>query len=174
MRAEKTQLVADIGATLENADFVFLVSYKGLTVKAFSALRGRLAEQAAECRVLKNTLIRKAAEQRGMAALANLKLSGDTALIAGRGDASAVAKAIAAFTREHAQVAAKAGVMEGQALSAAEVLSIADLPSREILQAQLLGLLQAPARNLVNVLYGKASQVVSLLHNYERKLAGAA
>jgi large subunit ribosomal protein L10 len=174
MRAEKTQLVKDIGTTLENAEFVFLVSYKGLTVKAFSALRNRLAEHATECRVLKNRLILKAAEQRGMTALAGLSLSGDTALIAGRGDASVVAKAIAAFAREHSQVAAKAGVMEGQALTSADVLSIAELPPREVLQAQLLGVLQAPARNLVNVLYGKASQVVNLLHNYEQKLAGAA
>jgi large subunit ribosomal protein L10 len=174
MRVEKIQLVKEIGATLDQADFVFLVTYKGLTVKAFSQLRTRLADHAVECRVLKNRLIRKAAEQRSLTALANLDLHGDTAMITGCGDASVVAKAIVAFAKDNIQVTAKAGVMEGQALSATDLQAIAELPPREVLQAMLLGVLQAPSRNLVNVLYGKASQVVNLLHNYERKLAGAA
>lgn len=175
MRVEKTQLVGDIGTLLDRAEFVFLVTYKGLTVKAFSLLRARLAERGGvECRVLKNRLIRKAAEQCGLTALAKLELRGDTALVVGQGDASLVAKILAAFAKEHNQVKPKAGVLDGRALTGGEILELASLPSREVLRAQLLGVLQAPSRNLVNVLYGKASQVVNLLHNYERKLAGAA
>jgi len=174
MRSEKIQLVKDIGALLDRAEYVFLITYQGLNVHAFAQLRTRLAERGAECRVLKNRLIRKAAEQRGIKALAGLELRGDTALIAGRGDPTVVAKALAAFGKESEFVRPKAGLLEGRALVPAEVRNLADLPSREVLRAQLLGLLQAPTRNLVGVLYGKVSQVVNLLHNYERKLAGTA
>lgn len=175
MRAEKIQLLNEIGELLGGAEFVFLVTYKGLSVKNFSRLRASLAAHPVTCRVLKNRLILKAAAERGIPGLSELKeLHGDTAVIAGRGDICAVAKAVAVFAKEFTQVAAKAGVMGGRLLTAAEIRDLAGLPPRPILQAQLLGLLQAPARNLVNVLYGKASQLVNLLHNYERKLAGAA
>jgi len=167
MRTEKLQLVKDIGAILKESDFVFLISYKGLKVSQFSDLRNKLAKQNASCHVLKNRLIRKAAENEGLNEVAAMELSGDTAVVSGSGDISAVAKVISNFGKEFDVVSPKYGYMDGAVLSDGDVKAIADLPSREILLSQLLGVLQAPSRNLVGILHTKSTELLNLLNAYK-------
>jgi len=167
MRLEKKILVGDISGVLQESAYLYFVSYKGLKVKQFGAFRDELAKNDAQCLVLKNRLITKAAEQADLSALAELGLKGDTAMISGKGDAGAVAKLISDFAKENEEVVAKAGYVEGTILDEAGVKSIADLPPKEVLQAMLLGTLQAPASNLVGVLNNAGAQIVNVLSNFK-------
>ncbi|NOY74207.1 MAG: 50S ribosomal protein L10 [Kiritimatiellaeota bacterium] len=170
MRVEKAQMVSDIGETMKNSDFLFLITYKGLDVAQFSDFRNRLAEQNADCCVLKNRLILKAAELNGLDDIAKMELQGDTALVSGKGDPGIVAKTIAAFGKEAEAVAPKSGYLDGALLSGDDVKVIADLPSREVLLSQLIGVIQAPAREFVTVLNAKATEILNLLNAYKNKL----
>jgi large subunit ribosomal protein L10 len=172
MRAERIQLVNDIGQMLADTNYIYFVSYKGLTVKDLTAFRNELSAHASECHVLKNRLIRKAAEIHGVPVVAGLDLRGDSAMIVGKGDPSAVAKVIDSFASSHDKMSPKAGYLEGQALGRDDVVAIAKMPPREVLLAQLLGILQSPARNLVGVLNAKATSIVNVVSAYLRKREG--
>jgi large subunit ribosomal protein L10 len=121
--------------------------------------------------VLKNRFITKMAELNGMSALAEFKLTGDTAMISGKGDAGPVAKAIKAFSSETKGVlSAKGGYFDGEILNSEQVIAIADLPGKDALRAQLLGLLVAVPTGLVRVLNAKASSIVNVINAYKNKL----
>lgn len=164
MRTEKVQLVKNIGNRINDSKFIYFISYKGLTVKQFSELRGGLAACGASCQVLKNRLIMKAAEMHADPKIAELKLSGDTAMVSGAGDPGVVAKVLADFAKSHAQVVGKSGYLDGELLSDTDVKAIADLPSREVLLSMLVGTIQAPARDLVSVLNNAASGIVNVIN----------
>jgi large subunit ribosomal protein L10 len=170
MRVEKVQLLEDIGAILTESDFVFLITYKGLTVADFAEFRNNLADTNANCHVLKNRLIKKAAEKAGLEEFSKLEFVGDTALISGKGDPGAVAKVISAFGKKCDAVAPKSGYLDGAILTEGDVKAIASLPSKEILLSQLLGVLEAPARNLVGVLNTKATEILNVLNAYKNKI----
>lgn len=172
MRSEKTILAEYIGGIIEDSAFLYFVSYKGLTVEEFSSFRDKLADNGARCHVLKNTLIRKAAAKVGADSLADFKLAGDTAVVFGAGDPGAVAKLVADFAKEKEPVVVKGGFLDGSILSVDDVKAISDLPPREILLAQLLGVLEGPKRNLVTVLNNGVAQIVNVLSNYKDKLEG--
>jgi len=171
MRSEKLQLVKDIGNMLTGSSFMFFISYKGLKVKDLTELRTSLAKQKAECHILKNRLVKKAAELSGISKLTEISLKEDTALILGSGDPGAVAKIVDTFFKARQdQPGSKGGFFEGALLSKKDVEDIASLPSKEVLYAQLLGVMQAPSRNLVSVLNMKASSIVNVLNAYKEKL----
>ena len=172
MRIEKQYLVASIVDAVKNSDYVYFVSYAGLTVKSFSELRNQLAAANANCKVQKNTLIKKAADQLELE-LEAIDLTAGTAMVYGQGDCSAVAKLLVEFGKKQEQVKAKGGYMDGAVLSAAAVGALADLPAKPVLQAMLLGVLQAPARNLVTVLNAKVSSIVNVVNAYKDKLENA-
>lgn len=172
MRAEKIQIVNDIGNLMSDSKYVFFVSYKGLTVKEMSDFRISLSQSASECHVFKNRLVRKAAEFKNMKGVSELSLKDDTAVITGSGDAGLVAKVIADFAKNHNQLSPKCGYFDGTVLSASDINEISALPPKNVIRAQLLGILQAPARNLASILYSKTCQIVNLLNNYKDKKEG--
>jgi large subunit ribosomal protein L10 len=173
MRIEKQYLVNSIAEAVKNSDYVYFVSFAGLTVKNFSDLRNQLADAGAKCQVQKNTLIKKAADQLQLEGLETIDLTASTAMVFGNGDCSAVAKLLAEFGKKQEQVKAKGGYMDGAVLSSADVGALADLPAKPVLQAMLLGVLQAPARNLVTVLNAKVSSIVNVVNAYKDKLENA-
>ena len=174
MRQEKIQLGNDIAALLTSSDFVYFISYKGLSTAEMNNFRDKLYAAGANCHVLKNRVVRKVAELNGLEALANTKITGDTAVVVGNGDASAVAKVITEFTASTKEVLApKCGYFEGAMLSAAEIKAIADLPSKDALRAQLLGLLNAVPTGLVRVLSAKAGSIINVINAYKNKLEEA-
>ena len=174
MRQEKIQIGNDIAAMLTSSDFVYFVSYKGLSTAEMNNFRDKLYAAGANCHVLKNRVVRKVAELNGLEALANSKITGDTAVVVGNGDASAVAKVITEFTASTKEVLApKCGDFEGAMLSAAEIKAIADLPSKDALRAQLLGLLNAVPTGLVRVLSAKAGSIINVINAYKNKLEEA-
>ncbi|OGV39920.1 MAG: 50S ribosomal protein L10 [Lentisphaerae bacterium GWF2_45_14] len=169
MRAEKIQLVNDIGRMLKDSTFVFFINYRGLAVKDFTAFRDELSKHKAQCHVLKNSLVMKAAEINNMSVLASCKLANDTAFVFGNDDAGAVAKVIDEFGKKNDKLTAKSGYMEGGILSQNDVKAIAALPPKEVLQAMLLGVFQAPARNFVSVLNAKVCSIVNVINAYKNK-----
>lgn len=165
MRAEKLQLVKDLGDLMGASTHVFMMSYQGLTVAQFGDLRRQLAEAGAECHVIPNRLARKAAAEND-AGLDAFPFRGDNAMVTGGDDAVKVAKALKSFAKSHDTVEVKGGALRGRFIDASSFDALAELPSREILFAQLLGVLEAPKRNLVGVLNAKVASIVYVMQAY--------
>lgn len=170
MRVERIQLAGDIAKLVEDSDYLFFVSYKGLNVEAFNELRDKLHEGGARCHVLKNSYIALGLQSREIEPLDGA-LAGDTAVVFGSGDPCPPAKAIKEFAKAHGEVAFKGGVLDNAFISGDDAKGVADLPPLEVAQAQLLGLLQAPAGNLVRTLNAKIASIVYVLKAYEDKLS---
>lgn len=168
LRAEKIQLGGVIENLLKDRPAI-LISYQGLTANVSNEFRGKLAAINAECHVVKNTLVKKAAAKLGLKGLAEAALDHDTALVSGDCDPVALAKTLREFAKGKDQIKVKYGVLDGVLLSAADVAALADLPPREVLLAQLLGLLQAPGSQLVRVLNAKIASVVYVLDAIRKK-----
>ena len=161
MRPEKANIVEDLQQKLKAAPFMFVADYAGLTVAKFGELRNRLASVGARCHVVKNTFLRRAAKEVGYPDLG--ELTGQTAIVVGGKDAAAVAKVLKSFTTEFQKPTVKTGIVDRVLVSGDQIRAIADLPSREVLLATLLGLLQAPATRLVRVLNEPASALARVL-----------
>lgn len=147
-RAEKVAAVEEIAGKLRAADAVIVTEYRGLTVGQLAALRRQLRDAGAEYKVYKNTLA-KFAIAKADSADANLAgvaemLVGPSAIAFVSGDVAGVAKVLRDAARANPLLVVKGGTMAGHTLSATDVESLADLPSREVLLARLAGGLQAP------------------------------
>ena len=147
-RDQKSAVIDEIADQIQSADAIFAVDYRGISVAQVGDLRARLRGADARFRVVKNSLSERAAEQAGMETLKPL-LIGPTALTFVRGDAAIAAKALSDAARQFNLLEFKGGVLNGSVLSADDVRSIARLPSREVLQAQLVGTIAAPLTGLV-------------------------
>ena len=163
MKAEKTLLIEDLLQRVNASPFLFVVDYTGLKVDKFAELRKRLSGCDAEIHVFKNTLVKKAAERAGYPGDLGASLTGQTAVVTGAKDVCAAAKILKNFTAEFTKPQVKAGVLDGNYLDTAAIQALADLPSREVLLAQLLGVLQAPASKLVRVLNEPGASLARVL-----------
>ena len=170
MRSEQTFLVRSIGRMISEADYCYFISYIGIPVKDFSVLRNQLAAQGAICHVLKNSLIKRAAAELNIEGIEAVDLKGGTAMVFGKGDCSAIAKVLKEFGKKNDKIQAKGGYLDGAILKSADISALADLPAKPVLQAMLLGVLNAPARNLVTVLNAKASSIVNVINAYKNKI----
>lgn len=146
VREEKEQLVREIATRLTESKTTIVTDYRGLNVAEVTELRKQLREKGIEFRVFKNTLARRAANQVDMEALVPY-LTGPSALAFGTDDPVAPAKILNDFARRHKALELKGGIVEGKVVGAAEVISLATLPSREGLLSMLLSVMQAPMRN---------------------------
>lgn len=171
MKAEKTLLIDDVLRRVNASPFMFVVDYTGLTVDKFSELRKRLRGTGAEIHVFKNTLVRKAAEKAGYPSDIGGALTGQTAVVTGEKDVCAAAKVMKTFADEFTKPQLKAGVLDGKFLDAEALKALASLPSREVLLAQLLGVLQAPAGKLVRTLNEPAAALARVLQAKAEKAA---
>lgn len=147
-RDEKSAAIEEIAAQIEGAEAIFAVDYRGISVSQAAELREKLRESDASFRVVKNRLTKLAADKVGEARLPEF-LQGPTALTFVRGDTAGAAKAISTFNREHDVVAFKGGFMGELVLDEDNFKSIARLPSREVLDGQLAGLVASPLTGLV-------------------------
>ena len=150
-RDQKAAVVEEIAGELERADAVFAVDYRGISVSDAATLRAKLREADAVFRVVKNSLTERAAEKAGAPELKEL-LDGPTALTLVSGDPALAAKALSDTARSLHILDFKGGLMDGSALSADEIRSIARLPAREVLHGQLVGTIAAPLAGLVRTL----------------------
>ena len=148
---QKKLVVAAIREKLEKAQSVVLIDYRGLTVAEVTELRNEFRKAGVEYQVLKNTLIRKAANEMGITGLDNI-LEGPTAVAFGMEDPASAAKIISEFAKKTKKTEVKAGLLGTEVLDAKGVQALADLPPKEVLVARIMGSLNAPITNFVGVL----------------------
>ena len=168
MRPEKQIMVNHIQELLEDKDF-FLISYMGLTVAQQEELKAKLRECNAELQVHKNKLIQKAAADKAYSEISEIEITGGTAVVTGTGEAPEAAKVIKEFAKENEVVTFKAAYVDGTVLDAAGAKQIADLPTKDVARAMLLGVLNAAPQQLVSVLNAKAATILNVLNAYKDK-----
>lgn len=149
----KEEKVRTIVEDLKEASAVWVIDFKGLSVKESEQLRSSIRETGATVKVLKNTLTKLALEEAGMPTLEDV-LNGPSAFVFAKDDPVPSMKALKEFSKSNDKLSFKGGIMDGQAVNAEQMAAIADLPSREELMAMLLRTLQGPATGLVRVLNG--------------------
>jgi large subunit ribosomal protein L10 len=146
-RDQKAAVIDEIAAEIQEADAIYAVDYRGISVPAAAELRTKLRDADATFRIVKNTLTERAADKADIAELKEL-LEGPTALTFVRGDAALAAKALRDQGRATETLAFKGGFMNGAALTPDDINSIARLPAREVLYGQLVGVVASPITGL--------------------------
>ncbi len=168
MRPEKNLIISEIKSRVDRTPYVLLTDYTGMQVPQFNELRNRLSGAKAELRVVKNTLLRRALKDSNLPDLESY-LHGQSAVVMGEADVSAAAKILKNFAAEFQKPKLKVGILDKTVLDVPSILALADLPSKEVLQAKLLGLLLAPASTLVRLINTPASQVAQVLKAHSEK-----
>ncbi|RLK62790.1 50S ribosomal protein L10 [Atopobacter sp. AH10] len=143
---QKQAIVDEVADRMRQAGSVLVVDYLGLTVAEVTELRSQLRAEGISMQVIKNTILRRAAEAAGIEGL-NDSFVGPTAVVFGGEDVVAPAKIVAGFAKKAEALEIKGGVIEGKVATLEEINTIATLPSREGLLSMLLSVLQAPIRN---------------------------
>lgn len=162
MRAEKQLITTEYKTRLNSSPFFIVVEYTGLKVGHMTELRKRLGKAGAELHVVKNSIFRIAAKEAGVGEL-NGALSGQLAVITGQKDISAAAKVVKTFASEFDKPKLKFGYLNNKRLEANDLKTLADLPSMDVLRGRLLGVLNAPATKLVQLMNTPASQLARVL-----------
>lgn len=162
MRPEKTSIVSELSEALKRSPFVLVTDYRGMKVADFNELRSRLTPARAEVQVVKNNFLKLAMADSGFPEVGD-QFAGQTAVVTGEADVAPVAKIFKTFATEFKLAALRVGFVDRAVLSTAELETLAELPTREILQAQLLGLLLSPATRLVRLFNEPAAALARLL-----------
>jgi len=169
-KAEQVELLTE---KLKKAKVAVLTDYRGLKVSQIQELRGKLRSGGVEYRVVKNTLARRAADAAGYKDL-EAELKGPVAIAFGNDDLSLPARLINEFVRTtRLKLDVVGGLVEGRVFDRDQIKQLADLPSREVLLAQLLGTLQSPVGQLVGIMQTPVQQLIGLLNAYKSKLEAA-
>ena len=172
-RDQKAAVIDEVASQIEEAQAIFAVDYRGLTVRQAADLRGRLIEIDASLRVVKNTLTERAADKVGAESLKQY-LVGPTAFTFVKGDPVLAAKALAAFRREAQRPEFKGGWMDGKELTAADIEALSRLPSLDVMHGQLVGMVAAPLTGLARGLNALLSGIAIALGQIQEKgLLGA-
>jgi large subunit ribosomal protein L10 len=166
-KARKDELVAQYVDLLNQSEAVFLTEYTGLDVKQMQALRLEVRKVDGTYRVTKNTLLKLALEESGMPIPADL-MNGQIAAGFAKNEAPSLAKALTEFAKDEGMLVIKGGILGDELLSADQVDALAKLPSMDELRAQLLSLLQGPARNIAGTIAGSVRQVVNVVDAYSK------
>ena len=157
--AEKTAVIEDLTGKFRDSSGAVLTEYRGLTVAQMSELRGSLKGNATFT-VTKNTLAKVAATEAGLGDQVSSMLSGPSAIAFVDGDVAQAAKGLLDFAKANPLLVIKGGVLDGKALSAADVSKLADLEPREVLLAKLAGLFKAPLFGAAYLFNAPLSQAV--------------
>jgi large subunit ribosomal protein L10 len=173
MRPEKQSLTKEYLLRLNAAPFFIVVNYKGLKVAHLTELRKRLSKAGAEIHIVKNSVFRIAAKEAGVGDL-NGALTGQLAVVTGQKDISIAAKVVKSFGAEFDRLKVHFGYLNNQRLEQPEIMTLADLPSPEVLRGTLLGLFNAPASRLVRLLNTPAGQMARILKARGDKLGETA
>jgi len=155
-RSEKEAVVNDVTGLAAKAQTLVLAEYRGITVADMTRLRASARSNGVNLSVLKNTLARRAVADTGFAVLSD-QMTGP--LIYGFSeDAVAAAKVVAEFAKTNDKLVIRAGAYGGKALDANGVKQLASIPTKEVLLAQLLGLMQSPVSRTARVLAALAEK----------------
>ena len=150
-KPEKVAVVSDVEARLNGSVATLLTEYRGISVAGLEQLRRSLREAGGEYKIYKNTLVRRAAKSAGIDDLEPL-LIGPTGIAFVSGDVSAVAKVLRDFARENPNLVVKGGIIGRDLISARDAAALAELPTKEVLLAQIAGMLAAPMQRFASLL----------------------
>ena len=169
--AEKAAVIEETREALAKSQGTVLADYRGLTVQQMGQLRERLAKGGVTLRVVKNTLIKRAADEVGIEGL-DPYLTGPTAVAFSPEDPVAAAKLLSQAQREFRKMEIKAGVLDKSAISAQGVKELADLPSKDVLLGKVVGTLNAPIQQFVWVLNAPLTNLARALDQIRQKREG--
>lgn len=165
-RAQKATLLAEFDKTFAEAKGVVFANYRGLKVKELEQLRDEANNGAMTMRITKNTILKIAARRHNIE-LDEALLSQPLTMIASREDEIVAAKTLKTFAKEHEALQIAGGVVGNRFLSVSEVKALADLPGKDQLRAQLVGVLASPLVGLVRTLQAPLAGLVNVLHQYK-------
>ena len=172
IRPEKVAMIAELKETMKNAKGAVLTDYRGIKVALDTKLRRKMREAGVEYSVIKNNMASIAAKEAGIEGL-DAYLKGPLALVSSDKDPVAAAKLISEFIKENRIMEIKGGLVEGTVIDAEGVKALANLPSREILLARLLGSMQSPITGFVTVLQGNIRNLVYALDQVRQQKESA-
>jgi large subunit ribosomal protein L10 len=174
LRKDKERIVTELAERLKSSETLLVADYRGLTMPEIDELRTKLLESGARFSVVKNTLTRRAAEEAGLQELLEL-IDGPTAIafISPDGDPAAAAKILNDTARANDVLVIRGGVLEGEAVSDAEIKRLATLPPADVLRAQLAGAVAAPLTTVVALFTAPLRDLVNVLHARINQLAEA-
>jgi large subunit ribosomal protein L10 len=161
-KEQKEEFVRDFRRKLDRAEVAMVSTFVGLNVGQINTLRRDLRHADSEMKVVKNNLIKLAAKGTPCEKLEDLFV-GPNALVLGYKDPVASARILVRYSETHPALTIKGGILQGKWISAAEVASLSRLPAREVLLAQLLGLLKGPQRNFASLLAAVPRQLLHVL-----------
>jgi large subunit ribosomal protein L10 len=152
-KEQKAAVIKEVAAQIESSEALFAVDYRGISVPQAAELRERLDEAGARFRVVKNTLTIRAADEAGADDLKGL-LEGPTAFtfVTADGDVALAARALNQFRRANQMLEFKGGRMGGEVLTVDQIMELAQLPARDVLDGQLVGVLASPVTGVVRLL----------------------
>lgn len=168
---QKKQVVTDLTEKIKSAQSIVLADYRGLTVEQDTELRNALRKAGVDYKVVKNTLTSLAAKESGLEL--DEFLTGPTAMAISSTDAVAPAKVLSEFSKKFEKLELKVGVVEGKVIDVDGITALAELPSREVLIAKVLGGFNAPISGFVNVLNGNMRGLVVALNAIAEQKANA-
>lgn len=170
-KQEKVERVAELKDRIEGSDALLLTEYRGLSVSEITELRRSLAEGGTRFQVVKNTLMRRAVTDAGVAELEVL-LEGPSAVAFVEGDPVAAAKSVVDAAKKYPTLVLKGGFMDGKMLSADDAKALASLESREVMLSKIAGLMKSEMSKAAALFVGAQSKFVSLLEAYKEKVPG--
>lgn len=171
-RENKQQLITEYHEKLKSAKAVFLADFRGMDVSHATSLRNELRKASVEYKVIKNTLLELASRGTDKESLSE-HFTGPTAVALSYDDPVAAAKVLTKCAKEQqATFKLKAGVLSGKAITVADIQALADLPSREVLLAKMLGSMNAPIANFVGTLAAVPGTFVRTLEAIRAKKEG--
>ena len=171
MQVGKNSVVEELKEKLQSAEVVFLTDYRGLNVKEVSILRNKLRAENIEYRVVKNNLVKRAAEKIGLEEFSAF-FEGPVAISFGFSDLVKPAKILVEFAKEHKNLQIKGGWLKGKIIRDKEINELASLPPKEVLLLKVVSLLQSPLSNLVTVLQMPLKKLVYILKEIEKDKRG--
>lgn len=163
---QKEQILKDTRERIANVSGLFLADFSGLTVESMTKLRSKCRQEGIQFRVIKNTLLRRAFNERGITAL-DAYLVGNTGLVFSPTSETAPAKVLADFAKDNEKLKLKAAVLDGRLFDGAAVARLAALPSREVLLSQVLSTFIAPMTQFlaaVNAALATPANMADALH----------
>ncbi|MGB6872736.1 MAG: 50S ribosomal protein L10 [Dehalococcoidia bacterium] len=165
LREKKVQIVSSLADDLSRSTIIIATNYQGLLAKQMAELRNALAKAGVEYHVVKNTLVYRAADHAGKPQLRDI-IEGPVALAFGYDDIVNTAKALNQYIKSAAlSLQIRGGLLGDRILLPEEVISLANLPSREVLISKLIGQLQAPIGTLHNILNLPLQGLLNVLQN---------
>ncbi|HET6421577.1 MAG TPA: 50S ribosomal protein L10 [Geobacteraceae bacterium] len=168
-RDSKQQIIAEVHDKLKAAKAMFLADFRGMDVEKANALRSELRKATVEYKVIKNTLLELASKDTDKAALSP-HYKGPTAVALSYDDPVSAAKILSRFAKDNQNVfRLKAGILSGKPITVSDIQALADLPSREVLVAKMLGTMNAPITNFVGTLAAVPGSLVRVLNAVREK-----